>query len=151
MRFLKSKTPIPVVLALFTPGLALVAGCGAENGIEKVPVVPVSTKVLFEGQPLEGAFVILHPKSGVDSKAQAAQGYVDKDGTFKATTYKDGDGAAIGEFAVTVELRPAVQTDDGWTRGANVLPERYANPQTTDLVIKVAKGQTAIPPLNLTR
>src|SRR4051812_18097123 len=106
---------------------ASLAGCGS-GGIERVPVVPVTTKILFDGEPLEGAFVVLHPKAGVNSKALAARGYVAQDGTFKPSTYVAGDGAAEGEFAVTVELRPVVQSAGGDMPGPNVLPERYASP-----------------------
>jgi hypothetical protein len=126
------------------------AGCGG-GGIDRVPVYKVETQVLFEGQPLPGAFVVLHPKANVDPKAISARGYVDAQGKLVPTTYEEGDGVAPGEFAVTVEYRPLVQTVDGVSAGANVLPERYSNPQTTDLIIRVAEGKNEVPPLNLTR
>ena len=137
-------------LGMATLGGVLLSGCGSD-GIERVPVVKVEAKVLFEGHPLKGAFVVLHPKSGVNPKALPARGYVDEQGVLKPTTYNDGDGVAPGEFAVTVEYRPLVQTGDGAAAGPNLLPERYSNPQTTDLVIRVAEGTNSIPPLNLTR
>lgn len=151
MKIVTSLGRVPIILAFTVLGGAFVAGCGNDHGIEQVPVVPITTKVLFDGQPLPGAYVVLHPKVDVNSKAIAAQGYVDQDGTFKPTTYKKDDGAALGEFAVTVELRQTVQTADGPALSPNLLPERYANRLTTDLVIRVAKGQTELPPLNLTR
>lgn len=152
MKIAMYRGSIPLFVALAALGLSPLAGCGGNNqSIEQVPVVPVTTKVLFEGQPLEGAFVVLHPKTDVNPKAIAAQGYVDKEGVLKPTTYTKDDGAAIGEFAVTVELRRPTETADGPTLGPNLLPERYANRHTTDLVIKVAKGQTEVEPLNLTR
>lgn len=151
MRTYMFQFRFPLLGILFAAGAVTLAGCGGEGGIDQVTVVPVTTKVLFDGQPLPGAFVVLHPKSGVDAKAIKPHGYVDQEGNFKATTYKAGDGAAIGEFAVTVELRQPVESADGPVLGPNVLPQRYANPHTTDLVIKVAKGQTETPPLYLTR
>ena len=150
MRVSSIRTARFLLVGLVSLGTALLAGCGS-GGPERVPVVKVETKVLFEGQPLPGAFVVLHPKANVNPKAISARGYVDELGNLKPTTYIEGDGVAPGEFAVTVEYRPLVQTADGVSAGPNVLPERYASPTTTDLIIRVAEGKNEVPPLNLSR
>ena len=153
MLVLKFQHRVAFLLGLVVLGGASIVGCGSETpgGIVKVPVVPTSAKVLFEGEPIDGALVVLHPKSGADAKAIPARGNSGTDGVVKLTTYNEGDGVAIGEFAVTVELRPLVENGEARLPGPNVLPERYASPQTTDLVIRVAKGDTDVKPLNLTR
>ena len=138
-----------VWLAVTLIGVGL-AGCGG-SGVERVNVVPVQTKVLFEGRPLAGAFVVLHPKANSNPKVLPARGYVDKEGNLKPTTYDAGDGVAPGDYAVTVEWRQLVQIGSDYEPGPNVLPPRYANPQTTDLQIRVAEGAKEVPPLNLTR
>src|SRR5262245_57019000 len=83
-------------------GLALVAGCG--DG--KPTPYPVSGKVLVKGKEADGAIVRLWPAEGGGPDAARPLGYVQPDGGFQLTTYKENDGAPAGKYKVTVEWRP---------------------------------------------
>jgi hypothetical protein len=124
-------------------------GCG-EN-IAHLKTHPVEGTVQFEGRPLEGAFVVLHPKGLSDPKLLPAHAQTDAAGKFQATTYDAHDGAIAGEFSITVEFSPLVQTDDGVVAGPNLLPVKYASRDTTDLTTRVAEGENKLPPINITR
>jgi hypothetical protein len=127
----------------------LAAGCG--GNVSRLKTHPVEGSVQFEGRPLEGAFVVLHPKGLSDPKFLPAHAQTDAAGKFKATTYDAHDGAIAGEYSITVEFNPLVQTDDGVTAGPNLLPPKYASRETTDLTTRVAEGENKIPLINITR
>jgi hypothetical protein len=68
-----------------------------------------------------------------------ADALIDPDGTFVLTTYDAGDGAAEGEYAVAIVWnRPSAE--EPLKPGPNVLPARYARPDTSPLRAKVTKG-----------
>ena len=75
---------LKLIPLLFVPLLAV--GCGGD-GISRLKTHPVEGLVQFEGRPLEGAFVVLHPKGVSDPKHLAAQAKTDATGKFKPTTY----------------------------------------------------------------
>lgn len=66
--------------------------------MDAVPVYPVRGTVTFDGQPMQGAIVTFH---GADSRP-TAQGIADDSGRFSLTTYLADDGAAAGDYAVTI-------------------------------------------------
>jgi hypothetical protein len=90
----------------FLPGLVasalLAAGCGPSQ-LPKNATYPANGKVLLHGQP--AAFVIVHLEPTTPNKGVAAEGVTGQDGTFQLRTYsnEDFDGAAPGEYAVTLE------------------------------------------------
>lgn len=130
---------------------AVLTGCEQADP-NRVAVFPVTGAATLNGQPLPaGALVVLHPKNTTDARVLPARGHVGSDGTFKITTYEDNDGAAAGDYAVTVTYYPPVQKGDSVAPGPNVLPRKYENAVTTDLVIHVAEGDNQLPPLTLTR
>jgi len=139
---------LKLVPLLFVPLIAL--GCGGGD-VSRLKTHPVEGVVQFEGKPLEGAFVVLHPKGVNDPKHLAAQAKTDATGKFKPATYDTSDGAIAGEYSVTVQYFNLVNTADGIKAGPNVLPEKYANPATTDITIRVAEGENKILVINITR
>jgi hypothetical protein len=68
------------------------AGCG--RGPE---TVPVTGKVLYNGQPLPFGSVTFQPPSG-----QPARGEIRADGTFELSTFRRGDGAVVGKHKVKI-------------------------------------------------
>ena len=126
-----------------------VLGCGENSS--RLKTHPVEGSVQFEGRPLEGAFVVLHPKGASDPKFLPAHAKTDAMGKFKPSTYDALDGAIAGEYSVTVEYTQLVKTDDGVVPGPNLLPAKYANPTTTDVTIHIAEGENKLPVINLTR
>ncbi len=129
---------------------ALLSGC-SKGASDRVAVYPVEGTVTFQGKPVPGAMVVLHPKDPADPRVIPARGYVGEDGKFILSTYDNGDGVAPGEYTVTVTLYQPIRSGDGAVPGPNVLPRKYESPTTTDLVVRVAEGVSELPPLNLTR
>ena len=136
------------LIVLFLLPLAS-AGCGSK--VSRLPTHPVEGFVQFEGRPLPGAFIVLHPKGLADKKVLPAHAKTDAAGKFKASTYDANDGAIAGEYSVTVEYQELVKTDDGIVAGPNLLPPKYASASTTDVTIRIAEGDNKLPVINLTR
>ncbi len=128
------------VLLVFA-GLA--SGCGQAEP-ERVAVHPVSGQVTYQGRPAADAFVVFHSKAGKD-KFPPPTAQADKQGNFTVGTYGHGDGAPVGEYAVTVVLRKSIEKDGEFQQGPNLLPPQYSKPDTTKLNINVADGVNTIP------
>jgi hypothetical protein len=124
------------------------SGCGsADTG--RVAVIKTAGKVTFKNQPVEGAFLVLHPKDAATADAPRPTALVKPDGSFQPTTFDSADGAPAGEYVVTVEWRKLVQVGGEWQPGPNLLPQKYGNPATSDIVVRVAEGQSELPPITL--
>ena len=65
------------------------------------------------------------------------------DGSFALSTYTANDGAPAGEYAVTVVWwNPPVDAEG--KPGPNLLPQRYAKPETTPLKAVVKAGPNEV-------
>src|SRR5439155_1310480 len=62
----------------------------------------VHGKVFFEGQPIPGALVILHPLKDPGGKTAKPRALAGPDGSFQVFTEVADDGAPPGDYAVTV-------------------------------------------------
>jgi BON domain-containing protein len=115
-----------------------------------VAVHPVKGRAVFEGQPMSGANVILHPRS--DSKVPAElrpRGSVAADGTFVLSTFDSNDGAPSGDFVVTVVWSKPVVINGETQFGPNLAPMSYSKPESSPLRIKIAPGTKELEPLEL--
>jgi hypothetical protein len=123
--------------------LVVLSGCGSSQS-ERVPVHPVSGQVHFNGKPAAGAHVVFHPKQPLPG-APSPHGHVDAQGNFVLSTYSANDGAPAGEYSVTVVLEKMVKKGEDFVPGPNLLPPKYAGPQTTKVVALVAEGPNTVP------
>jgi hypothetical protein len=131
-------------------GVAMIAGCGKQQP-ERVPVVAVEGAVKFEGRPLPGALIVLHPKTGQRIDVPTPRAHVERDGTFRITTYEAGDGAPPGDYVATVTWYKLVGQGSDVQAGPNVLPPKYSNAKSSKWEIRVAKVATRLPLMNLRR
>lgn len=124
-------------------------GCSSgEPG--RVAVHPVKGSVTTaDGKPAEGALVLLNPVTPNGGPA-TPNGKVGTDGTFAITSYAPGDGAASGEYAVTV-VWPATPRDDSDDvhSGPDRLKGRFANIKKPVQRITVVAGQNTLEPITL--
>jgi hypothetical protein len=108
----------------------------------------VRGKVLHNGQPLAEAMVVFHPQDSQAVAAPRPMAYTNEQGEFSLTTVKQGDGAPVGQYAITVELREQRLVGEEQVRdGRNLLPPQYASPQTSPLKFEVAEGENEVPPI----
>jgi hypothetical protein len=129
-------------LALFA------AGCGKD----RQPVYPVEGQLLVDGKPAARAVVTFHPVDDATAGAVRPVGHVDDSGRFTLTSYKEGDGAPPGDYAVTVTWYRATKTADGSGDyvARNYLPQHYAVPETARLRATVsADGANTLEAFNL--
>ena len=131
LRFVMLST----ILALFC--LSPIA-CGKRT----IKVYPVRGEVFFNGQPAEGATVHFHP---VDKKAcPPAFATVNEDGAYSLTTFKTDDGAAAGEYVVTVNWLEEREEDGETIFGKDRLGGVYGRPEISKLTASVSPGDNEI-------
>ena len=131
------------------------AGCSADG----LSTVPVSGKVTYKGQPVEGADVIFHSQA---EEGRNGSGRTDAEGKFQLSTYVRPDyqpaGVVAGEYKVTVtklqssgqsmspeDMMKKMQASGGagMRKAAieppkGVLPAKYADVKTSDLKATVS-------------
>jgi hypothetical protein len=106
------------------------AGCGRKG------LYPVKGKVVFpDGAPLTAGTVEFRP---VTDALLAPRGEIKVDGSFRASTYAEGDGAPPGTYRVVIT--PPEQLDPGQPRP---LPfdRRFSNFQKSGLEYTVKEGK----------
>jgi len=109
------------------------------------PVNPLRGKVFFEGTPAPNAVVTFHLiNSDTKRFTRAGDAMAEADGTFTLSTYAANDGAPVGDYAVTVVWWNPLVDAEG-KPGPNLLPERYAKPETTPLRVTVKAGPNEVP------
>ena len=84
-------------------GCLIAAGCGAKNASLK-GLAPVSGTVTLKGAPLAGATVTF----AASGAGRSAAGTTDGSGKFSLTSLEPGDGAAPGDYTVTVKKTETV-------------------------------------------
>jgi hypothetical protein len=117
-------------------GLATLA-CGCGNSGE-VKVYPISGEAFVAGRPLAGALIHLHPVKKDGPPPAFAK--VQPNGDFRLTTYREGDGAAEGEYAVTISWSDEWRNDDETIVGPDKLQERYTKADRSGLKATIVAG-----------
>jgi hypothetical protein len=143
-------TKIGTVLVIFSL-LSAVTACKKSS----VKLYPVKGKVLFKGQPVEGAQVVFRPaaeSAGGDSQKGSAApnsyGDVKSDGTFTLRTEPIGEGAPAGDYAVMISWYTRTNPDDPLSSKSK-LPAKYADPTSPILKATVKEGNNELPPFDL--
>ena len=116
-------------------------GCG-RSGFD---TVAVKGRVTYEGEPLVGGLVIFY---AVDrTQGHPAKARIAPDGTFVVKTLSNTPGLVPGEYKVAVLLQKLPMygstPEQIAAAAANkmVLPERFADPETSGLSFTVQPGQ----------
>jgi hypothetical protein len=123
---------LPVSLFVLSLAAALV-GCGPPG------VQPVSGTVKFAGGGMPMAEVTairFEPIEGTTAAGQVkvAGGKIKPDGTYTLTTFKDGDGAYVGEYKVCFVINKTYVGQEP------LIDKKYAKPETTPHTAKVTAG-----------
>lgn len=119
--------------------LAALSGCGKSTGAGTIPATGIVT---FDGTPVEGASITFQP-IGSDAKL-ASQATTDAAGKFELSTYASGGkfhpGIAPGQYAVSITKLDTASIRDTLSPPKNLLPAKYANPNSSMLKAEVAAG-----------
>jgi Carboxypeptidase regulatory-like domain len=122
--------------------LAFVAlGCGDNlpRGPEKQATVPATGVLRYRGKPVPNASVTFQ---ALDGKVTSF-GRTDAAGSFTLSTYGSQDGIPPGRYKVTAaaggarEVEPGVLDDEPKGGFRSPIPAKYANPDTTDILVEV--------------
>ena len=130
------------LLALALP----LAGCG--RGAAGRPQYPVHGKVVSQGTPAAGAIVVFHPVNQPKRARFPPRGKTDKDGVFFVGSRLSNDGAAEGDYDVTL-IWPEEQ--DPQNPAENTPPDRLEKRyddvlSTPNWRIHVKAGDNALEP-----
>ncbi len=113
---------LPAVIA----ATILMTGC-SEGRVQRVPV---SGRVLIDGEPLTQGFIQVVP-----ADERAASGEIGPDGRFQLTTYDKNDGCVVGTHKVSVIANES--------QGPNAMkwfaPKKYADTETSELTLEVSE------------
>jgi hypothetical protein len=143
-------TKIGTVLVIFTL-LSVVAACKKSSA----KLYPVKGKVLFKGQPAEGAQVVFRPvaeNAPGGSPPAASQpspfGDVKADGTFTLRTEPGGEGAPVGDYNVMISWYTRTNPEDPLSSKSK-LPAKYADQTNPVLKATVKEGTNELEPYDL--
>jgi hypothetical protein len=151
MRFFRQWLVISAVTGL------TVAGCGGEKASERAKV---HGKVTYKGKPMTFGSVLFMPvETPKDGPMEPASGTIGADGTYELTSPEGG--AVLGEHKVIVyaveptapaaaaqpsakDALSAAPAQANMKSLKNLIPNKYAAPDTTPLTRKVEAGENTI-------
>lgn len=107
--------------------ISLINGCGSSDRPE---LGQVQGTVTLGGKPLEGARITFMPK-----KTRGGSAVTDAAGRYQLIYLRDIPGAPIGQHKVF--LSKLVEEHES-------IPEKYSNPDTTELTAEVKAGSNTI-------
>lgn len=146
------KTGNAVRLLVCVTACCFCLGCG--SGLPET--APVTGKVTINGQAVQSGKITFYPAEG-----RPAMGEIGSDGTFRLTTFADGDGAVLGKHKVTIKATQVTGTppprsfEEELARAKEktpmtasvvewIVPEKYARQESTPLEREVKRGENLI-------
>lgn len=118
---------LSLLLSLAIVSLATLSGCS--DG--RPQRVPVSGKIMIDGEPLESGYVRLVPPNARPAGSEIVSG-----GNFSLTTFEEKDGATLGEHKVIVI---ASENKQNGTVMRHFVPEKYGDLAETDLEVEITE------------
>jgi len=123
--------------------IALCAGAIGCGGGSPRPV-SVRGQVTFQGRPLERGMVTFVPTE----PGPPATGKIEPDGQYSLSTFRPGDGALPGRYAVMVIAvgdTAGRLPDEANPPPALLIPRKYASHRTSDITKDVSEANNIIP------
>jgi hypothetical protein len=129
--------------------LLLVAGCGPGAGdvsqerLEQMSggtlkdVVPVSGKVLVDGEPKGGVNIYLHASGGGPAIAECR---TNPDGKYCWATHLPCDGIEAGSYRLAFKCFPKLRRNDQPKETDDLFQGRYSDPMKVEFLLTVAEG-----------
>ena len=132
-------------IAMMATTLAITAALGVCTGCGESlpPTVRVHGKVTWKGEPLSDGKVVFQPEEIAEGlPRRPATGDLGPDGTYELTTFRKGDGAVPGRYAVLVHSyisQPTMSNPSApyiWR-----IPDRYGDSKQTELSATVSRDK----------
>jgi hypothetical protein len=113
--------------------LLIGATSGCTETIDRPKTVPVQGKVTYKGEAVPKGSITFQPDQGQPSVAD-----IQPDGTYRLSTFGQGDGAVPGHYRVFVIANTADPTkmpgsSPGWTPPKDLVPPKYNKAETSGL------------------
>ncbi|MCC7475299.1 MAG: lipoprotein [Pirellulales bacterium] len=148
-----SARSLSVILAF---AVVVVAGCGPKGPL----TIPVRGEVWYQGAALQNVpqgLVRYVPKS--PDVGRQASGRIQPDGSFRLTTFQEGDGVVPGEYNISVTAyssqaptREQLESAAGAVPGPKrMIPEKYSDPLKSELTDSVDAKHPGFKRLELTK
>src|SRR5205823_2491306 len=117
----------------------------------RLATFPARGTTSYEGKPLAGATVILHPVIAGDAEDFRPQATVRQDGSFALGTYGVDDGAPAGQYRVTFHWYGKPSKSEDAPPPRSLLPQRYASPESSAVTVTIQPGENELPAFALRR
>lgn len=138
--------PTRIVLAVSLACATItLTGCG-DSGPK---LYPVKGSVRVDGKPASDATVFLHRKGRNNPNEPVPYAKCGPDGSFAVTTVKDGDGAQVGEYAVTVVWPDMSKAPDSNGGRPDLLRGTYDKAATSAIKATVEAKNNQLPEIAL--
>ena len=138
------------ILALFVVVSIAIVGCGGQSLPGPEPQ-PVHGKLIYRGRPAHGFRVAFHPLGAQKGPRFAPSAMTDENGEFHLQSYRPGDGAPIGDYAVTFEAPQASTNGDpnDAPQFVDQLHGKLNNPATSKFKVTVREGENQLEPFDV--
>jgi hypothetical protein len=118
--------------------LLLLGGASCRQTATGPATVPVTGTVTRKGNPVAAAVIDFYPSA---SDAKPVQSFTDESGQFDVQTYVDAStvkrGMVPGQYRVSIQQLDQSAPRTMTARPKNLLPEKYASPETSGLTLTV--------------
>lgn len=119
--------------------LVAVSGCGG-------PLVSVSGRVTYKGQPVPSTYVNFHPK---EEGKRSSHGLTDDSGNFKLDYSRTEGGALRGQHAVSLSYYVSVEEElrkipPKASKELKAVIAKYGDPKTSGLEYEISKNGQVI-------
>ena len=121
-------------------------GCSGSQG-DGLRTYPVRGSVFVGDKPAAGARVQLNARGDLKLVGLCPHATVEPDGSFRLTTYRTGDGAPAGTYALTVTW--PLPPRPGQEEGPDRFRGRYADPRRPAREVQVTEGDNDLGRLDL--
>ena len=125
------NVPTEIGVAMVYVVVACFSGCG--DG--RLPTYQAGGRVVFpDGSPLQGGNIEFAPKEGTGKTS--ARAMIEDDGTFRLSTFANGDGALAGDHRVS--LIPARRRGEPGDKAARSFSGKYQDANNSGLEATVS-------------
>jgi hypothetical protein len=133
----------PAAILVALASLLVLSGCRPSGEA----LVPVAGKITYGGGPWPcGGMLFFTPAKSADAvTVRPGWARFAVDGTFHATSFKEGDGLFPGRYRVAVQCWPqSAASGEAPEQAVSPVDAKYSSPETSGLEVEVKPGQRSV-------